>query len=261
MIVIGLTGTLGAGKDTVVNYLIKNEDFQHLSVRKFLIKELQKRNDRDSMFILNGFAQNYFSEILWKDDEGRSVGMSYFKERGFQDDIIRKFGLGYSLEKYNALADTAQSKGYKKEFLLKTGLCAERGDGKIADRFRGRVMFPVHSISGKIVAFGGRILKTDEKTAKYVNSPESEIYHKSNELYGIYFAKQHSQYNTHRNGEEIRIRQFLRIVTQQAGYSFKSFFLTDNHQFITKLQSEIWRWRQINTASTDTSHCTTKIFL
>ena len=195
----------GCGKGgSPVNFIMEHEHMSFHDALRYLAKkynieivekevsqeELQKRNDRDSMFILNGFAQNYFSEILWKDDEGRSVGMSYFKERGFQDDIIRKFGLGYSLEKYNALADTAQSKGYKKEFLLKTGLCAERGDGKIADRFRGRVMFPVHSISGKIVAFGGRILKTDEKTAKYVNSPESEIYHKSNELYGIYFAKQ-----------------------------------------------------------------------
>ena len=114
-----------------------------------------------------------------------------FRQRGFRDDIIRKFQLGYSLNERDALAKEAKRKGFKEEFLEKTGLCYRRdNDGQLRDRFWGRVMFPVHTLSGKVIAFGGRVLKTDGKVAKYVNSPESEIYHKSNELYGIYFAKQ-----------------------------------------------------------------------
>ena len=120
----------------------------------------------------------------------RSVGLSYFRERGFRDDIIKKFQLGFSLEERDAFAKAAIKAGYNKDYLIKTGLALEYENGQMTDRFRGRVMFPVHSLSGKVVAFGGRILKKDDKMAKYVNSPESEIYHKSNELYGIYFAKQ-----------------------------------------------------------------------
>ena len=116
--------------------------------------------------------------------------MAYFRQRGFRDDIIKKFQLGFSTDVRDALVQEAQRKGYQKEFLLKTGLCYERDDHSLSDRFRGRVIFPVHTLSGKVVAFGGRILTTDKKIAKYVNSPESEIYHKSSELYGIYFAKQ-----------------------------------------------------------------------
>ena len=116
--------------------------------------------------------------------------MRYFAERGLREDIIRKFQLGYSLDQRDALYKTAIKAGYKKEFLEKTGLVIAYDNGNVNDRFRGRVIFPVHTLSGKVVAFGGRVLKKDEKTAKYVNSPESEIYHKSNELYGIYFAKQ-----------------------------------------------------------------------
>ena len=117
-------------------------------------------------------------------------GSLYFHERGFREDIVKKFQLGYSLDQRDSFSVEALSKGYKKEFLTKTGLSIERDDGKIYDRFWGRVMFPVHTLSGNVVAFGGRVLKKDDKTAKYVNSPESEIYHKSNELYGIFFAKQ-----------------------------------------------------------------------
>ena len=116
--------------------------------------------------------------------------MSYFRERGFREDIIQKFQLGYSLDQRDAFTQSAIKAGYNKEYLVKTGLTLEGDNNYLADRFRGRVMFPVHSLSGKVVAFGGRILKKDDKMAKYVNSPESEIYHKSNELYGIYFAKQ-----------------------------------------------------------------------
>ena len=157
--------------------------------KELTAEEVAVQNDRESMFVLNDFAQKYFSEQLWMHSEGKTIGLSYFYERGFRDDIIRKFGLGYSLDNWEALALAAQEKGYKQEYLEKTGLCYRSDKGKLNDRFRGRVIFPVHTISGKVVAFGGRVLKTNDKTAKYVNSPESEIYHKSNELYGIYFAK------------------------------------------------------------------------
>ena len=124
--------------------------------------------------------------------DGRSIGLAYFRQRGFRDDIIEKFQLGYCTESHDAMSQEALRKGYKKEFLVKTGICYETDDHRLRDRFWGRVIFPVHTLSGKVVAFGGRVLSTATKgvKVKYVNSPESEIYHKSNELYGIYFAKQ-----------------------------------------------------------------------
>ena len=147
--------------------------------------------NRESMFIVNNFARDYFQNILKNHIDGRSIGLAYFRQRGFRDDIIDKFQLGFSTEGRDALAQEALRKGFKQEFLVKTGLCYETDDHKLRDRFWGRVMFPVHTLSGKVVAFGGRVLSTEnKKLAKYVNSPESEIYHKSNELYGIYFAKQ-----------------------------------------------------------------------
>ena len=142
------------------------------------------------MFIINQFARDYFRNILNNHAEGKSVGRAYFRQRGFRDDTIEKFQLGYCTEERDALAQEALRKGFRKEFLVKTGLCYETDDNKLTDRFRGRVLFPVHTLSGKVVAFGGRILGADKKLAKYVNSPESEIYHKSSELYGIHFAKQ-----------------------------------------------------------------------
>ena len=142
------------------------------------------------MLIVNSWAQQYFTTQLYEHVEGKTVGLRYFAERGFREDTIRKFQLGYSLDQRDALYKEATKSGYKKEFLEKTGLVIVYDNGGVNDRFRGRVIFPVHTLSGKVVAFGGRVLKKDEKTAKYVNSPESEIYHKSNELYGIYFAKQ-----------------------------------------------------------------------
>jgi DNA primase len=142
------------------------------------------------MLIVNNWARKYFETQLHEHPEGKSLGLRYFKERGFRDDIIKKFCLGYSPDQRDALYREATGNGYKKEFLEKTGLIVSYDNGGVADRFRGRVIFPVHSLSGKIVAFGGRILRKEDKTAKYLNSPESVIYHKSNELYGIYLAKQ-----------------------------------------------------------------------
>jgi DNA primase len=153
-------------------------------------EEKEAQSVRESLFILNEFGRDYFVKTLHDHPEGLSVGMSYFRERGFRDDIVKKFQLGYSLEQRDAFSVEAQKNGYRREFLLKTGLSTGGDNGSpLYDRFRGRVIFPVHTLSGKVVAFGGRILKKAENTGKYVNSPESEIYSKSNELYGIYFAK------------------------------------------------------------------------
>lgn len=189
---------------TAVHFIMKQEQLNYFDALRYLAKkynieiqereltekEKQKKSDRESMLIVNSWAQQYFTTQLYEHVEGKTIGLRYFVERGFREDIIRKFQLGYSLDQRDALYKEATKSGYKKEFLEKTGLVIAYDNGGVNDRFRGRVIFPVHTLSGKVVAFGGRILKKDEKTAKYVNSPESEIYHKSNELYGIYFAKQ-----------------------------------------------------------------------
>lgn len=169
-------------------YLAKKYNIE-VHERELTDKEKQARNDRDSMFIVNAWAQKYFTSVLDNHIDGQTIGRRYFAERGFREETIRKFQLGYSLANRDALYQEAIKNGYKKEYLEKTGLVIAHQDGSVTDRFQGRVIFPVHTLSGKIVAFGGRILKRDEKRAKYMNSPESEIYHKSNELYGIYFAK------------------------------------------------------------------------
>lgn len=189
---------------TAVHFIMKHEQLNYFDALRYLAKkynieiqereltdkEKRRKSDRESMLIVNSWAQQYFTTQLYEHVEGKTVGLRYFAERGFREDTIRKFQLGYSLDKRDALYKEATKNGYKKEFLEKTGLVIAYDNGGVNDRFRGRVIFPVHTLSGKVVAFGGRVLKKDEKTAKYVNSPESEIYHKSNELYGIYFAKQ-----------------------------------------------------------------------
>ncbi|MDR2622688.1 MAG: DNA primase [Dysgonamonadaceae bacterium] len=188
---------------TPLHFVMKLEQLSYVDALKYLAKkygievketeltdeEKQARGDRESMFILNSYAQKVFATNLFENPEGKTIGLSYFRERGFRDDIIKKFQLGYCLEERDAFTQQALLAGYKLAYLEKTGLTIVGENNYKTDRFRGRVMFPVHTLSGKIVAFGGRILK-NEKTAKYVNSPESEIYHKSNELYGIYFARQ-----------------------------------------------------------------------
>lgn len=189
---------------TAVHFIMKHEQLNYFDALRYLAKkynieiqereltdkEKQRKSDRESMLIVNSWAQQYFTTQLYEHIEGKTVGLRYFAERGFREDTIRKFQLGYSLDQRDALYKEAKKNGYKKEFLEKTGLVIAYDNGGVNDRFRGRVIFPVHTLSGKVVAFGGRVLKKDEKTAKYVNSPESEIYHKSNELYGIFFAKQ-----------------------------------------------------------------------
>ena len=201
----GICKCFSCGKGgSAVHFIMEHEQLSYYEALKYLAKkynieieerelsdeEKQIKSDRESMLIVNSFAQEYFSNILFQHSEGRSVGLAYFHERGFRDDIIHKFALGYSLAQRDALAIEAKKRGYKEEYLLKTGLCLEGQNGYISDRFRGRVIFPVFSLSGKVLAFGGRVLRKSDKLAKYVNSPESEVYHKSNVLYGIYQAKQ-----------------------------------------------------------------------
>ncbi len=159
--------------------------------RELTDSEKALQNERESMFITNQFALDFFKDNLLNTEKGRAIGLAYFRKRGFRDDILEKFQLGYDPDSPDALARTALAKGYTKENLIKTGVCYEReNDGQLRDRFHGRVIFPVHSISGKVVAFGGRIMNADAKVAKYVNSPESIIYSKRRELYGLWQAKQ-----------------------------------------------------------------------
>lgn len=201
----GICKCFSCGKGgTAVHFIMEHEQMTYYEALRYLArkynieiaereltdKEKAAKTVRESMLIVNEFAQKFFSNTLFGTEEGKNVGLSYFYERGFRDDIIKKFGLGYSPEKRDALYEASKKEGYNKDFLLKTGLCLESQDGRSTiDRFRGRVMFPVYSLSGKVIAFGGRVLRTSDKTAKYLNSPESEVYHKSNVLYGIYQAK------------------------------------------------------------------------
>ena len=187
-----------------IHFVMKHEQLSYYESLKYLARkygievvekeytdeEKQAQSDRESMFILNEYARDYFVKILHTHPEGKAVGLSYFRERGFRDDIVKKFQLGYSLEQRDAFSTEAQKAGYRRDYLLKTGLSTGGEENRpLIDRFRGRVLFPVHTLSGKVVAFGGRILKKVENVGKYVNSPESEIYSKSRELYGIYFAR------------------------------------------------------------------------
>lgn len=201
----GLCKCFSCGKGgNVVHFIMEHEQLNYYEALKWLAKkygievkerelsdeEKQAQSIRESLFLVNEFANTYFQDTLHNTADGQAIGMSYFRQRGFRDDIIRKFQLGFSTDGRDALAQDAKKRGFNTDYLVKTGLCYTRDDGQLRDRFWGRVIFPVHTLSGKVVAFGGRVLKTDSKVAKYVNSPESEIYHKSRELYGIYFAKQ-----------------------------------------------------------------------
>lgn len=171
---------------------LANKYHIEIKERELTDEEREEENRRESMFIVNDWAASYFEDLLHNNQDGQTYGMQYFRSRGFRDDIVRKFRLGYDLRDGYALPNTAMKKGYKEEFLLSTGICYKREkDGKVVDRFAGRVIFPWLGLSGKVVGFGGR--KLDQATKgvqqKYVNSPDSEIYHKEQQLYGIYQAK------------------------------------------------------------------------
>ena len=164
----------------------------HIEIKEREMTEEEKREEsiRESLFVINQYALQHFIDTLHESEEGQAIGLNYFRHRGLRDETIKKFCLGYSLEKRDSFAKRATTAGYNPELIAKSGVCYSTDDGRLVDRFWGRVIFPVHTISGKIVAFGGRVLQNNPKAAKYVNSPESEIYHKSDHLYGLYFAKQ-----------------------------------------------------------------------
>ncbi len=201
----GICKCFSCGKGgTPVGFIMEHEQLSYVEALKWLANkyniEIKEREltaeeraastERESMLALNDFALQFFEHTLHETDEGRAIGLSYFRNRGLSDAAIKRFRLGFAPEKSTALAAEARAKGYGEETLLNTGLCSRsERNGGLYDRFRGRVMFPVFSVSGKVVAFGGRTLKTSKEVAKYVNSPESAVYHKSNELYGLYQAK------------------------------------------------------------------------
>ena len=187
----------------VVGFIMEHEQMTYPEALRWLAKkynieihereltdeEKREESERESLFIVNDWALHYFQDNLFNTGQGQAIGLQYFRSRGFRDDTISRFQLGYALPERDALARAAVAKGFKEEFLITTGLCYRRDDGRLQDRYAGRVIFPVHTVTGRVVAFGGRILDNNKKAAKYVNSPESLIYHKSNELYGIYQAK------------------------------------------------------------------------
>ena len=187
---------------SVVSFLMEHEHFSYPEAIKYLAnkygieveetertdEQKEKATQKENLFIVSDYAKEYFHKTLLNVEEGKAIGLSYFKERGFTQETIEKFSLGYSLDKWDAFTNTAIKKGYQLEFLEKTGLTIVKGE-KQFDRFKGRVIFPIQSMSGRTLGFGGRILTNDKKAAKYLNSPESDIYHKSDVLYGLYQAK------------------------------------------------------------------------
>ena len=206
----GIFKCFGCGKaGSAVTFVMEHEHLNYSEALKYLGKkygievvekeeteeDTQERLRHESLLVVSEFARQFYTDTLFHTDAGRAIGLSYFRQaRGFTDETIKKFGLGFApdprkMEGTSTLAAAAQKGGYKREFLIGTGLCIERNDGSLADKFYDRVMFPIHSLSGRVIAFGGRTLLTDKSVAKYVNSPETEIYHKSDVLYGIFQAK------------------------------------------------------------------------
>jgi DNA primase len=199
----GIFKCFGCGKGgNSVNFIMEHENLTYPEALKWLAKKYhidvvehedteeqkQLNDERESLMIVSGFAQKYFTRFLWEENEGRTIGLSYFRERSFRDDTLKKFEVGYAPDGKAPFTEAAQKEGYKLDFLEKAGLTIKRDDW-VRDRFAGRVMFPIHNLAGRVIAFGGRILKEDKNIAKYLNSPESEIYHKSKVVYGIFQAK------------------------------------------------------------------------
>lgn len=227
----GLFKCFGCGKGgNAVNFLMEHESLTYPEALKMVAKrynievhereqteeDIRRNNDRESMFTVNSWAADYFINYLHHEQEGIAVGMSYFRQkRELTDATIRKFGLGFCPSRGDRMSKDALAAGYKKEFLLSTGLSKEReSDQSLYDRFRDRVIFPIHNISGRVVAFGARTLRTEKEIAKYLNSPESEIYSKKNELYGLYFAKRAIQQQDY----AIMVEGYLDVISMhQAG--------------------------------------------
>lgn len=199
----GIYKCFGCGKGgNSVNFVMDHEQMTYPEALRHLAKkyaieieeeeqtpeQIQQQNARESLLLVLGYAQKTFTSNLLKTSEGQAIGLSYFKERGFSTETIEKFELGYCYDKYDSFGVKALEQQYNKQYLVDSGLCLDR-DGKLLDRFKGRVMFPIHNLSGRVIAFGGRTLRNDKKVAKYINSPETDVYHKSKIVYGIYQAK------------------------------------------------------------------------
>lgn len=199
----GIYKCFGCGKGgNSVNFIMDHEQQTYPEALRYLAKkynieieeeqqtpeQMAEQTERESLYLVLAFAQRTFASNLLKTDEGQSIGLSYFKERGFSMETIEKFGLGYCFDRYDSFGNKALEEQYNRKFLEDSGLCLDR-EGKLIDRFKGRVMFPIHNLSGRVIAFGGRTLRSDKKVAKYINSPETDVYHKSNIVYGIYQAK------------------------------------------------------------------------
>jgi DNA primase len=202
----GIYKCFGCGKaGNSVNFIMEHDSLGYIEALKSLAdryriewpqqeninidQERAIRSEKESLQILNNWAADYFEQQLWENEEGKTIGLSYFEERGFRQDTIKKFKLGYSLDAWNHLQENALNSQFNEVVLLKAGLVKKNEQGKVYDAYRGRVMFTIHSHTGKVIAFAGRQLKKEDKSAKYVNSPETLLYHKSNELYGLFFAK------------------------------------------------------------------------
>lgn len=229
----GIYKCFGCGKaGNSVNFIMDIEQLNYVAALKFLAEkyniewpeqeiepeqlaeEKRKASERESLQIVNNFAERYFADILHTDEEGKAVGLSYFEERGFRPDTIEKFKLGYAKESWDHLTNAAKEGGYNLDLLKLGGLIKQNEQGRTYDAYRNRVIFPIHSISGKPIAFAGRYLIKDPKSPKYVNSPETPLYHKSNELYGLYFAKQ----SISKNGVVYLVEGYTDVITlHQAG--------------------------------------------
>jgi DNA primase len=207
----GIYKCFGCGKGgDAIQFIMEHEGASYVEAMAYMAKKYNieikeeelseeqnvEQSEKDSMLVVTNYASQYYVDQLWNSEDGKSIGLSYFKERGFRDETIKKFELGFSHDQWDSFTKDAVGKGYKTEFLTKTGLSIERDNAndstekKFFDRFRGRVMFPIHNVAGRVIAFGARILKTDKTQAKYLNSTESVVYHKSKVLYGLYQAKQ-----------------------------------------------------------------------
>ncbi|HEY1007876.1 MAG TPA: DNA primase [Sphingobacteriaceae bacterium] len=200
----GIYKCFGCGKGgDAVRFIMDHEKYSYPEALKYLAAkykieveetvqspaQMAADDRRESLYIVSSWAARFFQDTMWETQGGQAIGLGYFKERGFREDIIRKFELGYSPDEWDALLNKAVQAGHKESYLEETGLIVRNDKGKLYDRFRGRVMFPIHNFTGRIIGFGGRTLKTDKNVPKYVNSPESDIYHKSNVLYGLFHAK------------------------------------------------------------------------
>lgn len=200
----GIFKDFSSGKGgNVVTFIMEHEHFTYPEALRWLAKRYnieveeekptpeqeEARNERESLYVINDFARNWFTQQMWETEEGQNIGLSYFKERGFKESAIQKFQLGYNPDDYQAFTNTAKSSGYKDEYLLATALVKEK-NGRFYDGYKGRMIFPIHNLSGRVIGFGGRTLKADKNIPKYINSPENLVYDKSSSLYGLYFAKQ-----------------------------------------------------------------------